>query len=301
MAPLAAWSYVGVWPIVIIAAWFLSRRMGGKSAVDAWLLAIGLAVEFVLAVAGGLATGGNCDLPDGALLISDHVGNLVTSSAFAVACLSAYLNFSGPTLAVWISLEADEVLRHYGLKVDGKYLFPLPAQPPPSHAAQVFEACLDLPLTVKELRRSRMRQGLTSAPAADARKACWEQASSYLNLGKVRRRMIEGRGDQWLAAAAIWLMIFVTGQSLILFLTEVFLGDQRVACWLSSAKPWVTDLPMEFSYVISFAGIIVGVGLFRFRSMIQTSLEARLADHAHDLSMQVLSPKALEAIGRVGA
>ena len=113
--------------------------------------------------------------------------------------------------------------------------------------------------------------------------------------------MIEGRGDHWLAAAGVWLMIFVTGQGLILFLTEVFVSDQRVACWLaSSGRPWFADLPIELCYLIAFGAIIIGVGLFRLRTMIQDKIRHRLNEFADDLSQQVFGPEALDAIGKAG-
>lgn len=278
--------------------------MGGKSSIDVWLLAIGLALELALAMVGGLATGANCNLPLGTLLISNHIGNLVTSSSFAVACLMVYLNLTGPSLAYWIQLEADEVLRHYALKTNGNYVFRAPPRPQ-GYAVEVFEACVDLPQTVKELRRSKssrgnMRQGHPSEVAAAERNKYWQLGASHLRLGTFQRRMIEGRGDKWLAAAAIWLMIFVTGQALVLFFTEVFFGEQCIACWLLSATPWFPSLPVEFGYVISFGGIIVGVGLFRFRTMIQSSLEVSLPERAQDLSLQLRYPNIIPTINRAG-
>jgi hypothetical protein len=298
-----AWGYVLLWPTVVIVTFFVSRRLGSQSAADVWCLAGGLLAELVLAFTGLLSSGETgCVLGGETLLISSHVGNIVTSASFAVACLSAYLTFSGPTLATWVSLEADETLRHYGLNKDGKYLHL--STNAAGHAVDVFEACRGLPLTLKQLKRLKVSRGQGEAETVDQTNVSgerWVRATQYLSIGRFGRRMIEGRGDQWLAAATIWLMIFITGQALVLFLAEVIVGDRRVACWLSKGRPFFNDLPIEVGYAIAFFGVLVGVGLFRFRIMIQSALETRLAVHAHDLSLQVYKPDAIALIARVGA
>jgi hypothetical protein len=113
--------------------------------------------------------------------------------------------------------------------------------------------------------------------------------------------MIEGRGDRWIAAGAIWLMVFITGQALILFMAEVFVGDRRIVCWLSTIHPFLGEAPIELGYTVSFLGIITGVGLFRFRHLVETALENRLDQQAHDLSMQLLEGPIFDAIERAGA
>lgn len=303
MPVLAAWGYVLLWPVLIAVTITLSLWRGSQSAIDVWLLTCGLAIELVLAFTGLLhGESGACTINDRTLLISNHVGNIVTSTSFAVACLVAYLTFSGPTLAMWISDEADEMLRHFGLIQDDKYLHA--TSNAASHAAQVFEACLGLPLTVKQIKRLKASRGQGTSDNVQIitlRKKRWREAAGYLKLGPLGRHMIEGRADQWLAAGGIWLMIFITGQALVLFLAEVIVGDRRVACWLSLGRPFFNDLPIEVGYGVSFLGIIIGVGLFRFRIMIQTALEVHLAENAHDLSLQLLKPSALAAIERAGA
>ena len=159
---ITAWTYILLWPLAIVLTWFCSRRFGPRSSIDASLLASFLVAEFVIAIVGCLATVGTCALPTGTLLISNHVGNLVTTASFAVACLVAYITFSGPTLATWMTNEADLTLKFYGLKSGAEYLFrPVDKPAVASHAQQVFEACIDLAMTVEERRRARARPSFT--------------------------------------------------------------------------------------------------------------------------------------------
>jgi len=302
-----AWAFVLIGPAAMLLAVVLSRRMGAHSSIDSWLLAGALVVELALSSYGGSVTPKCSDLTEGTLFISNHIGNIVTSASFAVACLYAYVTWSGPTLATWLSMEADETLRYYGLKQANQYVFRDPArQRTDGHAVQIFEGCVDLPLIVKEIRRKRTGPPLDDSRQQDLRDAMrqrqahWDQACVYLQLGRLKRLMIEGRGDQWLAGGAIWVMIFVTGQALVLFLTEVFVGDQRVACWLANGNKALSDLPIELSYVVAFVALIIGVGLFRFRTMIQALLERSLALWAHDLAQQVFPDQARAAIDKAG-
>jgi hypothetical protein len=297
----AAWGYILLWPVLIVLAFALSLWRGPQSAVDMWLMVGGLAVEMILALVGLQLADPNCVLLPTTLLISNHVGNIVTSASFAVACLVAYLTWSGPTLASWISSEADETLRHFGLAQGGSYLYKDSVVK--SHARQTFDACLNLPLTAKAVNRLEKSRGQGKKDLIEEieeKKKQWREVAGYLKLGSFKRRMIEGRGDRWIAAGAIWMMVFVTGQALVLFLAEVMVGDRRIACWLSLGKPFFNDLPIEVGYGVAFLGIVTGVGLFRFRNLIQTLLEAHLAEQADDLSLQLLKEPAIDAIGRAG-